>query len=81
MVAGEGMINGIPVIYNPTPGLIENVGDAGICINRKDTEKWASEINNLMTDDVYYKKWSKKGLKRADQLKPKFKELEDFICK
>jgi len=81
MVAGEGLINGIPVIYNPTPGLLENVADGGICINRKEIDKWADEINKLMTDATYYKKWSKKGLKRSDQHLPKWKELEEFICK
>lgn len=81
MVAGEGLLNGIPVIYNPTPGLLENVADAGICISRKDTEKWVIEINKLMTDTQYYKKWSNKGLKRAEQHKPRWEELEDFICK
>ena len=81
MVAGEGMLNGIPVIYNPTPGLLENVGQGGICINRQDTQKWCDEINKLMTDAVYYKKWSIKALKRAEKHAPKWKELEEFICK
>lgn len=36
MVATEAMCNGIPVIYNPTFGLEENVGDAGIRCKRID---------------------------------------------
>jgi glycosyltransferase involved in cell wall biosynthesis len=81
MVAAESMLNGIPLIYNPTAGLLENVGDAGICINRKDIEKWAEEINKLMIDETYYKKWSNKGLKRAKEHLPKWQELSQFICK
>ncbi len=66
MVAAEGMANGIPVIYNPTPGLIENVGDAGICIDRRETAKWVKEITKLMTDQEYYdKRHSKKNQQRT----------------
>lgn len=81
MVASEAMANGIPVIYNSTPGLLENVGNAGICISRKDPDKWAYEINKLINDKEYYKMWSNNGLKRAKQQNPNWKELEDFICK
>jgi len=80
MVAAEGMANGIPVIYNPTPGLIENVGDAGICIDRRETAKWVKEITKLMTDQEYYDSWVKKGLARAKEQEPKWKDLEEFIC-
>ena len=81
MVAAEAMANGIPVIYNPTPGLLENVGDAGICINRKETERWGQTINRLLSDPVYYNEWSEKGLERSKQQFPKWKELEDFLTK
>jgi glycosyltransferase involved in cell wall biosynthesis len=81
MVAAEGLANGIPVIYNPTPGLIENVGNAGICINRKEIDKIGHTIIKLMQDDDFYKSWSKKGLKRAKEQTPNWKLLEDFICK
>lgn len=36
MAATEAMCNGIPVIYNPTFGLEENVGNAGIRVKRVD---------------------------------------------
>lgn len=81
MVAAEAMANGIPVIYNPTPGLLENVADAGICIIRQNTEEWVKEITKLMNDPKYYQKWVNAGLKRAAEQTPKWKELEDFICK
>jgi len=79
MVAAEGMANGIPVIYNPTPGLLENVGSAGICINRKETEKWGHTINKLLNDPKYYEEWSQKGLKRSKEQAPKWQDLERFI--
>ena len=79
LVAGEAMMNGIPLICNPTPGLNENVGKGGIFINRKDTQKIADEITKLMEDEKYYQKWSKAGLKRFQELKPDFKGLESFI--
>ena len=79
MVAAEGMANGIPVIYNPTPGLLENVGSAGICINRKETEKWGHTINKLLNDTKYYEEWSQKGLKRSKEQAPKWQDLEKFI--
>lgn len=34
-VATEAMSNGIPVIYCPTSGLLENIGDFGICVNQR----------------------------------------------
>ncbi|MFO0089833.1 MAG: glycosyltransferase family 4 protein [bacterium] len=80
MVASEAMANGIPVIYNPTPGLIENVGNAGICINRKETVKWCEEIVKLLNDPAYYKLWADKGLKRSEAQAPKWQDLERFIC-
>jgi glycosyltransferase involved in cell wall biosynthesis len=79
MVAAEGMANGIPVIYNPTPGLLENVGSAGICINRKETERWGHTINKLLNDPKYYEEWAQKGLKRSKEQAPKWQDLEKFI--
>jgi len=78
-VAGEAMYNGIPVICNPTEGLKENVSHGGLLINRKETDKWKDEIVKLMEDEKYYKSWSKKGLKRAKELTPKWDELETFL--
>lgn len=81
MVAAEAMANGIPVIYNPTPGLLENVGEAGICINRRQVELWVNEINKLLTDSQYYEEWSNKGLLRSKEQEPDWKALEEFITK
>ncbi len=60
---------------------LENLGSAGIFMDRKDTAGIAKELRKLMTDDEYYNKWSKKGLKRAKELSPKWDELEQFLLK
>ncbi|HEX4875153.1 MAG TPA: glycosyltransferase, partial [Chitinophagaceae bacterium] len=78
-VASEAMYNGIPVICNPTEGLKENVSHGGLLIPRKETERWKDEIVKLMEDEKYYKGWSKKALKRAKELAPKWEELEKFL--
>lgn len=75
----EAMLNGIPVIATPTEGLKENLSYAGIFVDRKDTDSIVKELKKLMTDEKYYDKWSKKGLKRAKELNPKWDELEQFL--
>jgi glycosyltransferase involved in cell wall biosynthesis len=79
LVATEGMLNGIPVIATPTEGLKENLSYAGIFVDRKDTQSIVNELKKLMTDEAYYNKWAKKGLKRAKELAPKWDELEQFL--
>jgi len=78
-VASEAMLNGIPVIANPTPGLKENVGKGGILINRKETGKWAAVITKLMEDAKYYDKWSKAALKRSKEQVPEWEKLHEFL--
>jgi len=64
------------VICNPTAGLKENCGSAGIYIDRDDIDGWVKAIKRL--DDVKeYRKWSKKAKDRSRELDPK-KELEAF---
>jgi hypothetical protein len=46
-VASEALCSGIPVIATPTPGLIENLGDAGIFVDRADTDGWISALRRL----------------------------------
>lgn len=47
LVAVEAGINGIPTIANPTPGLIENLGPAGLFVDRENTQGWVDEIRRL----------------------------------
>jgi glycosyltransferase involved in cell wall biosynthesis len=77
MVATEAMVNGIPVIASPTPGLQENLGYAGIYKDRKDKEGWVNEVTRLMTDEDYYKERSELCFKRVEELNPE-KEVEDL---
>lgn len=53
--ATEAMSNGIPVIFNWTPGLNENIGpDAGIVINERDNiDLWVKKIKYLDRKNSY----------------------------
>lgn len=78
MTAAEAMANGIPVICTPTPGLVENCGDAAQYLSRTDIKKWVSLIRKL-DNSKEYEKWSKKGLERTTSRPDRFKELEQFL--
>lgn len=78
-VAIEAMQCGIPVIANPTEGIKENLGDAGIFISRNDIEKWIENILYLMNNDTGYWRQSKICLDRAECVAEKSKvELSNF---
>lgn len=44
MAAAEAIAHGIPVIAHPTPGIVENLGDAAVYIDREDTRSIAEAI-------------------------------------
>ncbi len=69
-VAIEAMSSGIPVIANPTPGLREALGNAGIFCHRDDVLSWVREIKKLCTDPQYYSSMSAKAIARAKELDP-----------
>jgi glycosyltransferase involved in cell wall biosynthesis len=69
-VAVEAMSSGIPVIANPTPGLREALGNAGIFCHRDDIVSWVKEIKRLTEDSNYYSSMSAKALARAKELDP-----------
>lgn len=80
MTATEAMSNGIPVIANPTPGLKENCGRAGIFVDRNDIDGWVKAIRRL-DQKRNYEIQSKLCRERADELNPE-RELanaENFI--
>jgi len=64
MVGAEALAHGIPVIASPTPGLIENLGDAGVFIDPADTAQWAAAIRR-MTDPTVYAKSSARAASQA----------------
>jgi glycosyltransferase involved in cell wall biosynthesis len=67
-VGTEAMCSGIPVIAHPTPGLKENLGDAGTFCNRDDIDAWERVLRPLLRDEEIYAKASEAALKRAAEL-------------
>ena len=68
--ATEAMCNGIPVICNPTEGLKENCGMAGIYIKDRDSiEQWVAAIKKL-DEPKAYKAASNKCKARSRELDP-----------
>lgn len=82
MTATEAMQNGIPVIANPTFGLKENLGEAGVFVERKNIDGWVESINRLQSKKEYTEA-SKAARKRGDELRPtkKLIEFEVFLHK
>lgn len=68
-VATEALHSGIPVIAHPTEGLRENLGDAGIFVDREDVDGWAKALRKLSAPNSY-KAASKRALVRAAELSP-----------
>lgn len=64
----EAMISGIPVIANPTPGLIESIGPNGIFVSRHDIDKWAHAIKYILNEKNYL------------TLSNIFKERAEMVC-
>ena len=71
-VAVEAMSSGIPVIANPTPGLKEACGSAGLFANRDNVTEWVVLINQLLESQTFYAKKSSECLARAKELEPDF---------
>lgn len=53
MVAAEAFCSAIPVIAHPTKGLKENLGQAGIYIDRDNTDEWVKAIKALNKKSNY----------------------------
>lgn len=67
-VAVEAMMNGIPVIASPTPGLKESLNDVGIFVECDDINGWVKQINELKNNPWLYSLKSEEGLIRANNL-------------
>lgn len=78
--ATEAMCNGIPVIANPTFGLKENLGEAGIFCDRKNLDEWVKEIDKL-DKPAAYKNQAEKCRKRSRELDPQstLKGFEEYL--
>lgn len=80
MTASEAMANGIPVICNPTPGLMENTAGKMVYCDWYKIGDWVDEIK-AMDNRMRYTKYSNAGRQRARELDPieGYKKLEEFL--
>ena len=78
----EAMCSGIPVIANPTPGLKESMGDAGIYCNVQSPLSWVDAIKKL-DDPEEYKRASATAKQRAEDVtgesKKELDNMEQFL--
>lgn len=75
-VGVEAMMLGIPVIGNPTPGLRESLGAAGLFAHRDSLWEWAKWIKKLKEDPWFYARKSMEGQIRAKEV-DRADQLED----
>lgn len=68
MVAAEALVNGIPVIAHPTPGLVECLDWAGLFVPRDDAEGYERVIRRLYEDPLFYGEHSSKARLRGEEL-------------
>jgi len=68
-IGTEAMAAGIPVVAHPTPGLQENLGEAGIFVDREDLGGWRRALQTLAMPGPY-KAASRRARQRAQQLRP-----------
>ncbi len=68
-VGTEALCSGIPVIAHPTPGLVENLGHAGIFVDRDDVDGWCRALRTLAMPRPYAAA-SRRALARAAELDP-----------
>lgn len=66
-VAVEAMSSGIPIVFHPTPGLMESVGLTGWPAQRDDPGEWIAAIREI---DRAYPRWSQAARERAIELDP-----------
>lgn len=66
-VASEAMCSGIPVIAHPTPGLVEQLGPAGIFVDRTDPDGWQQALHRL-ADPAEWAAASARAAARAGRL-------------
>lgn len=63
-VASEAMARGVPVVASPTPGLVENLGDAGTFVpDRGDLPAWETAIRQVI--GPAWSGYSQRAIRRA----------------
>lgn len=65
----EAMCNGIPVLHEPTKGLLENTDGCQVMLDRENIPAWVGMINELDNKRIY-NLYSEAGRLRAKQLDP-----------
>ncbi|MDG9701666.1 glycosyltransferase family 4 protein [Streptomyces sp. DH37] len=68
-VGVEALASGIPVVAHPTPGLCESLGEAGIFVDRGDTDGWEAVLRKLAAP-AEYRLASKRAKARSAELDP-----------
>lgn len=71
-VGMEAAASGIPTIANPTPGLVESLGESGTFIDRNNLVEYVEKIRQLLSDSDAYEKLSKKAKERSVQVHDSF---------
>lgn len=66
-VGVEAAASGIPTIAEPTPGLLESLGDSGTFVSRDSPDEWESALRDLLKP-AKYGKASKLAKKRSEDL-------------
>jgi len=75
----EAMCCGIPVLANPTPGIKENLADAGIYISRDDIDKYSQTLVYLLENPQAWQRQSDVCYDRAQSVREKSMiELDSF---
>jgi len=65
----EALASGIPVVAQPTPGLCESLGEAGIFVDREDTAGYEAVLRKLAVP-AEYRLASKRAKARSAELDP-----------
>jgi hypothetical protein len=55
MAAAEAIAHGIPVVAHPTPGVVENLGDAAIYVDRDDIDALSAAVYRILNDPTPYR--------------------------
>jgi glycosyltransferase involved in cell wall biosynthesis len=78
MTGVEACYQGIPVLANPTPGLVESLGGAGWFIDRPDVDSYTQAVENLFADDALWQERSALALTRGSEIDAQA-ELDQFV--
>jgi glycosyltransferase involved in cell wall biosynthesis len=85
MVAAEACASGIPVMANPTSGLVECLAHSGLFIPRDRPALWERALRSLLTDEDHYRERSAlsevRGWELANQSQTELSAFVDAVRK